>query len=157
MVAEVIDIIPRGRGAKVLAGAGLDAVEEKEFQVVGLLDFVARSRGHLAVAHGLDQVGGHQHDELFLDPLAARIAEEGPDDRQVAQAGDAVGLAGERQLQQAGDGQGLPLAELDGGLRIAGVQAGDRATAGDQGDGDGGVDVADLGGKVSRMTSPSRM
>src|SRR5208282_2400835 len=41
---------------------------------------------------------------------------------------------------------GLPLAELDGGLRLAGVQAGDRGAAGNQGGGDGEVNVADLGG-----------
>src|SRR5438552_1236404 len=69
VVSEAYHIIPGRRGAEVLAGARLDPIEEVELQVVGLLDLIAGGRGNLAVVHGFDQVGGHQHDELLLGPL----------------------------------------------------------------------------------------
>src|SRR5207245_2326871 len=84
-------------------------------------------------------------DQLLLDPLPGRVAEERAQDRQVAQAGEPDGRPVERELDEPGDGQRLALAELDGRLRLPRIQAGDRVAAGHERDGDGEVDLADLG------------
>ena len=71
--------------------------------------------------------------------------------------GDTIGLAGERQLHEAGDRQGLALTELDRGLRLASVKAGNRAAPATRVAAIVKSMLLTSGATVSRMISPSRM
>src|SRR4051812_12760660 len=83
--------------------------------------------GQLQVRHALrlDEVRSDDDDELGLLLAVVAAAEQGPQDRDIAEKRELPGLVAEVVREQTGDGEALAVLELDRGLRAPRAQTRD--------------------------------
>ena len=105
-------LLAHGR-TELAAQLPFDSAEQVKLGVVRLVDAVAGRFGNVFLVEGRDQLRRHQHDGFGFHGLDAVVTEPGPDNRQIAQTGDAHRRVGGERLEQPGDRQGLSLAQLD--------------------------------------------
>src|SRR3990172_2489186 len=80
---------------------------------------VRREFGRRSLLKRADDLRRHQDDELGLAVLVPRAPEEGSEDGDVAQERNLGDLLGDLVVDQARQGEGLPVRELEAGLRFA--------------------------------------